>query len=355
MSPAPPILVRVVRDGVVESVHRGSVAVADADGALLAGLGEPERETYVRSAVKPLQALAVLDLLSLAGIALDRAGIAIACASHAGADDHLIEAARLLALAGLDESALRCPPALPTDLAALCAASEPTRLAHNCSGKHAGFLYAQVAAGADPARYLDLASPVQRRVRERLAEVSGTRPRGPGVDGCGAPAWRLPLTRLATAFARLARAVPAAPLAAGPADQGAPGAGANGAADRDATERALGLVVSAMTARPELVGGAGAHDTAVMIADGRVVAKRGAEAVFAAGVRGLAGGPVGVAVKVADGAGRAAGPTAGAVLAALGCTVPATVRAPEILGGDRPHGRLEVDEALDTVAAALTG
>src|SRR5680860_566400 len=110
---APPVVATVWRDGVVESVHRGSVAVAAADGTILAALGDPARATYVRSAAKPFQALAMLELLAGAAVDVDARALAIACASHQGDDLQQIEAARLLALADLDESALRCPPALP--------------------------------------------------------------------------------------------------------------------------------------------------------------------------------------------------------------------------------------------------
>jgi len=314
---APPVVATVWRDGVVESVHRGSVAVAAADGTILAALGDPARATYVRSAAKPFQALAMLELLAGAAVDVDARALAIACASHQGDDLQQIEAARLLALADLDESALRCPPALP---AAHASPSElrrdqrlPERLAHNCSGKHAGFLLATVAAGQDPSDYLQAGSLVQRRVRAALAEVTGDEPTGPGVDGCGAPAWVLPLRGLAVAFARLA-------------------AGAS---------PALAQVGASMRGHPLLIGGVDCDDSALMLADAGVVAKRGAEAVFAAGWRDPVRGPVGVAVKVEDGGSRAAGPVAAAVLAGGGASVPESVRRPVVLGGGVPHGRLE--------------
>ena len=329
-----PVLVRVVRDGVVESAHRGHVAVAAADGRLVTGLGAPHLPAYVRSAVKPFQALATLELLAHAGADLDATALAIACASHEGSDDHQIEVARVLALAGLDESALRCPPALPRAQDALLAQRVPERLAHNCSGKHAGFLYAHTAGGGQPARYLDVDVPLQARVRDHLAAVSGTQPTGPGVDGCGAPAWLLPLQGLATAFARLAAGV----------------------------TPALRRVRAAMTARPDLVGGVGTDDALLMRADARVVAKRGAEAVLGVGVagawahgvsrqgvpgQGASGeGAFGVAVKIADGGARADGPVVAALLAAAGVGVPESLRHRPVLGGGVPHGRLEVADAV---------
>jgi L-asparaginase II len=306
-----------VRDGTTESVHRGSVVVADSAGRVLAALGDAQLPTYVRSAAKPFQALATLALLDRVGVELDGPGLAIACASHEGSDTHQIEAAQLLAMAGLDESALLCPPSLPMDLATLLDQREPEALAHNCSGKHAAFLLATVAAGEDPARYLDPESAVQRAVRDALATALGAPPEGPGVDGCGAPAWRLPLSALAVGFARLA-------------------AGSHG----------LEPVRRAMRRHPDLVGGAKADDTALMQADPDVIAKRGAEAVFAAGLIAQGRGMVGVAVKIEDGGQRASAPVVAAVLEALGARVPKALRHRPVMGGGRPRGEIEVEEAV---------
>ena len=311
-------LAHLVRNGVVESVHRGHVVVCDSAGTVLASLGDAHRLTYVRSAVKPFQALATLDLLAAGGVDLDDNALAIACASHDGSDDQQIEAARLLAEAGLDEAALQCPPALPRDPETAWAQRWPHSLAHNCSGKHAAFLYACVVAGEDPASYLRIDSPLQRRVRERLEEAVGAPAQGPGIDGCGAPAWLIPLAALATGFARLAAA----------------------------RTGQLARVRDAMTTHPELIGGPASADTALMTADGRVVAKRGAEAVFAAGVTGDAHG-IGIAVKITDGA-RADASVTAAVLDALGVTTPERVRRPPVLGGGQVQGVLEI---LPPVAA----
>ncbi len=316
MTASAPVLARVVRDGVVESAHRGTLVVADAGGRVLGGIGDVARPVYVRSAAKPFQAVGTLALLDRAGVALPSEGLAIACASHVGGDAHQIEAAHLLALAGLDESALRCPPAWPDDRATLIDQGRRERLAHNCSGKHAAFLLAAVSAGEDPARYLDTGSEIQGAARDALWATTDAEPTGPGVDGCGAPAWLLPLAALATGFARLA-------------------AGSHG----------LERVRRAMRAHPDLVGGATTQDTRLMEADGRVVAKRGAEGVLAAGLA-VGGRPLGIAVKVEDGSERGAGPAVAAVLGQMGARVPGRVRAPVVLGGGEPHGRVEVDPAV---------
>lgn len=295
----------------------------DADGTLIGGLGEIDALVYPRSAVKPFQALASSQLLAAAGHTMPPRGLAVACASHDGTDDPQIEAAHLLALAGLDESALRCPPTWPLDRAALQGAAQPTALANNCSGKHAAFLWAHTATDGDPAGYLDPATPVQQRVREAIAEASGSAPTGPAVDGCGAPAWRLSLARLAVGFARLA-------------------AGTGG----------LATVRAAMAAWPELVGGANGADCELMAADPRVTAKRGAEGVLAAGMV-TPRGPVGVAVKVADGAGRAAVPPVAAVLRTLGASVPIGMLRTGIPATARPNGWIEPTPFLVDWAAEL--
>lgn len=323
-----PVVVLVVRDGVVESAHRGHAAVVDVDGGLLAGLGGADVPVYVRSAAKPFQTVATLELCDAAGVALDRDAVAIASASHSGSDSHQIEAARVLALADLDETALQCPAALPTDLPALLDQRVPTPLAHNCSGKHAAFLLAQTASGHQPAGYLDPGGPLQRLIRERLADHSGAAPSGPGVDGCGAPAWRLPLSALARAFAGLAAPPAGTPLA---------------------------RVRDAMTARPDLIGGAGSPDTELMLADARVVAKRGAEAVLAAGLTAADGRGIGVAVKIVDGGSRAAVPVVAALLEGLGGGVPAALLSPAVLGAGRPVGHLAVTAAVRETAAKLEG
>lgn len=311
-------LVEVVRDGVVESVHHGHVVLATADGSVLRSLGSPELPTYVRSAAKPFQAMATVELATTSGLALDQAGIAIASASHAAGDEHQIEAARLLAEAGLDESALRCPPALPGDLATLVdSKGRRTSLAHNCSGKHAGFLLAHVGGGGQPARYLDVEAPIQRLARDRLAEFTRSPLAGPGVDACGAPAWILPLAGLATGFAALL-------------------------ASADPYARA---VREAMMAGPHLIGGEEVVDTRLMRADERVLAKRGAEAVIGA-AWGAADGPVGLAVKVTDGGSRARDPVIATLLRALGAKVDDELTAPAVLGGGRPHGVLRVTKAV---------
>jgi L-asparaginase II len=312
-------VVAVVRGGVVEATHLAHVVVAPLAGPSAALAGDPHAQVLPRSSLKPLQAVATTALLAEAGHRLDVRQLAIAAASHTGADEHQVEAAGVLAEAGLDESALRCPPAWPADDRARSDLDAPTSLSHNCSGKHAAMLWAHTASGGDPAAYLDEGSHLQRRIRAVLADQLGG-VSGPVVDGCGAPAWRCDLTALARAFADLAAPAPREP--------------------------ALAEVAAAMRAHPALVGGHGVDDTLLMAADPRVVAKRGAEGLMAVGFDDPARGPLGICVKVLDGGDRAAGPVAAAVLEALGAVVDQAVRRPALLGGGRPQGALEVDARL---------
>lgn len=320
-------LVTVTRDGVVESVHLGEVVVATPDGAVTALVGDPDRLIYPRSALKPFQAVAVLEQLTDLGQAVEEDQLAVFCASHDGADEPQIVAASVLAEAGLDESALRCPPDWPIADRVTADLTAKTTLSHNCSGKHAAMLWAHTAAGHDPATYLDVGTVLQARIARRLADVLNEPPKGPGIDGCGAPAWVVPIGGLATGFAR---------LVAG-------------------TDPVLARTRDAMSAFPELVGGATLPDTAMMRTDSRVVAKRGADGVMGAGFVHPRIGPVGVAVKIADGGDRAAGPATAAVLEALGANVPGHVRRAAVLGGGVPHGEIVAVPALSALVTDTYG
>ena len=289
---------------------------------MLAAHGDPSVTCYPRSAVQPFHAAAALALCGTSLPPSDE--IAIMTASHVGARVHQAAVTRVLDRAGLTPRALQCPAALPVDPATLRQHPPPTRLAHNCSGKHAGFLLAEVAGHGDPAGYLAHDAPVQTAVRSWLRDVCGTDPAGPGVDGCGAPAWRLPMVALGRGFAALAAA-----------DEGI-----------------LALVADAMRTHPDLVGGDGVVDTVLMRAERRLVAKRGAEGVMGIATRGEEG-PLGVAIKVTDGAARAVGPVAVAVIERLGLRGAADLRRPPVLGGGTEHGGVEVTAGLAEALASL--
>src|SRR5262245_38324334 len=152
-----PVLVEVLRAAVVESRHRGAVAVVDADGRAVLSLGDVERPVFPRSAVKALQALVLVESGAADKYQWSEAELALACSSHNGEPEHVATAQRVLARAGLDATALRCgahPPIYQPSAAALARAGEaPSALHNNCSGKHSGFLCAACALGADPRGY----------------------------------------------------------------------------------------------------------------------------------------------------------------------------------------------------------
>ena len=284
-----PVVAEVVRNGFVESVHHGVVAVTGADGGQLLGLGPVEATVLPRSSLKPMQAVAMLR----AGADLGGELLALACASHSGEDFHQEGARRILARAGLDEAALQNTPTLPLDEGerdrALAAGTGPTRLAQNCSGKHAGMLAACVASGWDLATYRDPEHPLQRLVVEVVEELSGEPVAATTVDGCGAPALGISTLGLARAFGRIAAADPATPE---------------------------GRVAAAIRAHPEWLGGSGRDVTDLVRGVPGLIAKDGAEAVYAVG---LADGR-GLAVKIADGTDRARGVVTTAALRAHGVT-----------------------------------
>lgn len=204
-STADPIRAETVRSGLVESVDELSGCIVDTDGHVIASFGDPTHPLFYRSAIKPFQAKVTQEL----GADLPPEHLAVACSSHAGSPAHLSIVKAILENAGLDETHLQSPHGWPLSAnAARLLANQghktPRRLFHNCSGKHAGWLAACVAAGYDTATYLDPMHPLQQRVRIYVTDVTGIDPDPVGVDGCGAPTLRGNVLGLARAFARLA-------------------------------------------------------------------------------------------------------------------------------------------------------
>lgn len=311
-STPPPVLAEVVRSGFTESRHRGSVLVLGADGAATLRAGQVSQPMFPRSVNKPIQAAAMLR----AGLDLDGKLLALAAASHAGEDFHVAGVREILARAGLTESALRCPPALPMDDAVqremLRRGSGPDRVHMNCSGKHAAMLACCVAAGWPVASYLDPAHPLQVAIRGTLEDLAGEHSQATGVDGCGAPLFAVSLTGLARALRVLVTAPAGTP------------------------ER---RVADAMRAHPDWTSGSRRPERALMAAVPGLLAKSGAE-----GVQGLAlaDGRAAV-VKLEDGASRALRAVAVAVLRHLGVTSePATaldqIAHVPVLGGEQEVG-----------------
>jgi len=288
-------MVEVWRGGLVESVHAGHAVVCDATGAVLEAWGEPEALIYPRSSCKMVQALPWVES-GAAGDTPD-ALLALACASHQGAVIHTEAVGRWLAALGLSEADLRCGAHPPTDREAaealIRAGRAPGQIHNNCSGKHTGFLAHAQHLGAGP-EYVEPDHPVQRAVRAAFEELTGAPSPCHAPDGCSAP-------NFATTVAGLARAM-AAFAAAGP------GGGARA--------RAMVRLREAMMRHPEMVAGEGRACTGLMRAmGGRGAVKTGAEGVFVAI---LPQRRLGVALKIADGAGRAAETAIAALLHRLG-------------------------------------
>lgn len=301
-------------DAVVESIHLGHAVLTGADGEVLAAVGEPDRAVYVRSAAKPFQARACLDVLG-DDVTLSPAELAVAWASHRGEPDHLAAVEALLTRSRTAPDEVTTPPAVPQ----ADPAAPPTRIGHNCSGKHALFALAGRKLGVPRDRLLDRDGPLQRLVLDRLAAELG--PLGAiAVDGCGAPAVAVALTGLARGFARGATADDYRPI------------------------REAGFT------HPGLVGGEGRLESALLAAG--VLAKVGAEGVYGIGWAAADGSPRGFAIKATDGATRGVAAFALALLETIG-VVPPDTWSPEVpLGGGRPVGVIRPTGALELLADA---
>jgi L-asparaginase II len=314
MSAAPlphdPVLVEVTRGGVVESFHRGAVAVVDADGIVHTALGDIERPIFPRSAVKVLQALPLVESGAAERFGLVDEELAVTCSSHGGEAHHVRAAASMLAKAGLDDSALECGAHWPYHdgaLKALAAAGRaPGALHNNCSGKHAGFaclgcLMAAQTGRGDDARaflrgYVRPDHPVMQEVSAALQAATGwdLARSARGTDGCSIPTHAVPLRHLAHAFARVA----------------------TGVGLREGHAKAARRLREAVARAPRMVGASGRFDVRVMERLGaRVFCKGGAEAVHCAALPELG---LGIAVKMDDGNnGRASEVVMAALLRAL--------------------------------------
>ncbi|MDO0929075.1 asparaginase [Streptomyces sp. TG1A-8] len=308
----------LVRGGLVEGVHYGSVVVLGADGRILFRLGDIEAAFHPRSAVKPLQAAAMLR----AGLPLDGELLSLAAASHSGEERHLAGVRRLLGLAGLTEDHLRNVPDLPLDPAVrdtwIRDGRAPGRLAQNCSGKHAAMLWTARLNGWSLEDYLDPAHPLQQAIARTVEDLTGQRIAQVTVDGCGAPLFAVSLHGLARAAARLTTAAPGTPEA---------------------------RVADALRAYPEMASGARRDVSALMRAVPGLLAKDGFEGVQVAAL------PDGraIAVKIADGAARARVPVAAAALVRAGVDPALLVpfAGETLLGGGRPVGCVRPVRDLD--------
>jgi L-asparaginase II len=191
------VLAEVIRGGCVESTHRGSAVVVDADGDVLASWGDPGRRILPRSSLKPAQASAMVR----SGLDLDDHLLALAAASHSGETFHRESVQSLLDEAGIDADMLGNPSDLPYGMRAreefLAAGRVRSKIAMNCSGKHAAMLITTARHGWSIPDYVDPEHPLQRLIREEISVLAGEQPWTVTVDGCGAPLFGLSLTGLA--------------------------------------------------------------------------------------------------------------------------------------------------------------
>lgn len=294
-------LVELTRGRIVESIHRGDLAIVDATGKLLYSVGSPqEKVAFIRSSSKPIQAVPVVESGAIDHFGLTERELAIFCASHSAEPIHVETVRSVLQKIGLSESALQCGKHLPLDKKAaedlIRQGIEATEVHCNCSGKHSGMLTLAQQMGWDVSTYTDLQNPVQQAMRGVMSRFSGLQPEEIeiGVDGCGVPVFGLPIYNMALAWARLSD----------PSSMPLP------------TQQAVARITRAMTAWPQLIAGSGRLCTALMRQlNGRVVSKSGAEGVYCAT---LLGKGIGIAVKIEDGNGRATGPVIIEALRQLG-------------------------------------
>ena len=276
--------VQLLREGIVESTHVAHVVVCDSRGRNLSVAGNPEMGTFIRSALKPFQALAVTSAGVLERYDLDDKDLAIMCGSHRGTMKQVRQAFHILWKADVAPTALQCP--VPPD--------RKSPLEHNCSGKHAGMLAVCQQRNWPLESYLDRNHPVQKLIASRVSELLGM-PSDEFIcahDDCGAPTYFMQLSQMATLFAMLS----------------------------SGNSLDMERIIRAMTHHPEMVGGADAFDTRLMeLTDGELVSKSGAEGIQCIG---RVGEGLGIAIKVLDGSKRAKYATAIFTLRQLGWILP---------------------------------
>ncbi len=310
-------LAETTRDGLVESVHYGSLIATAPNGTTVVEAGEPDAPIYPRSALKPLQAVALVR----AGLDIPDNLLALAAASHSGAAMHQEGSRQILKLHGLEESALENSTDLPYGTAEreewLRSGNGSTQLAQNCSGKHAAMASVCVINGWPVQGYLDPEHPLQVLVRDTITELTGEDAAAVSTDGCGTPLFAHTLHGMARAYGRLASA---------------PG------------DSAEGRVANAMRKHPEMVAGEGRDVTELMRAVPGLLAKDGFEGLQLVG---LADG-TGLAIKISDGGDRARMPVTVRVLESIGLdgVTLAGLASPPVLGGGRPVGVLRAADSL---------
>ncbi len=298
------VLAEYVRDGFVESVHRGYLLALNADGSTALELGDSSALIFPRSTVKSIQGSAMVR----AGLQLEPRLLALGCSSHSGSESHLSAVREILALANLDESALQCMLDKPLgDLERRAWGEKPaTRIAMNCSGKHAAMLLTCVSNGWPIANYLDPSHPLQIAIKSELETLSGEKITLTSTDGCGAPLFLI-------SVAGLARAIRNVTISQDPIHQ---------------------AVMTASRAFPEMVAGKGRLTTQMMESVPGLYMKDGAEAVEVAS---MTDGRT-LVFKVSDGSLRPFRVLVHAGLKKLGIDSP--YEPENVLGGDRIIGTI---------------
>jgi L-asparaginase II len=298
------VLAEYVRDGVVESVHRGYLVALNSDGSVNLALGTSEQLIFPRSTIKSIQGAAMVR----AGLKLEPRLLALGCSSHSGSEEHLTAVREILAMAKLDESALQCMLDKPLgELERRAWGDKPaTRISMNCSGKHAAMLLTCVTNGWPIENYLDPAHPLQVAINAELEALAGETITLTSTDGCGAPLFLISVLGLA-------RAIRAITISTDPIHQS---------------------VLDAARAFPEMVAGKGRLTTQMIEAVPGLYMKDGAEAVEVASM------PDGrtLVFKVSDGSLRPFRVLIHAGLKRLGIDSP--YEAENVLGGDRIIGTI---------------
>ena len=298
------VLAELVRSGLIESTHSGHLILMAADGSDLLTLGDVEAEIYPRSAIKSLQAAAMVR----AGLNLNDEQLALVCASHGGTNRHQEVALEILRSVGLSESELQNTPDAPLDREARIKWGDKpaTSLAANCSGKHSGMLATCVVNGWNIKTYRDVDHPLQLAIAREITELIGKSIDRVSIDGCGAPLFSMSTRSIAVAARKM----------------------------RMASDPVFARVISAGLKHPEMILAEGAFDTRMMRAVPGLFVKGGAESVMLAS---LADGSA-IAWKISDGSNRVNGPLMKAALAKFGINIEG--EAIDVLGGGNVVGSL---------------
>lgn len=299
----------LTRGKIVECIHFGAAAVVDSHGHLLASLGDPQLTTFLRSSAKPFQALPFIQTGGHEKYKLNPREIALMCSSHSGTDEHVDAVKGMQEKVGVTVDDLMCGQHYPIHEGSADAMKMrgelPTPYRHNCSGKHTGMLAHALLRGAPIQNYIDFQHPVQVSILKAFAEMCGltTGQVELGIDGCSAPNFAVPLYNAALGYARLCDPFELTP-------------------ERAAACRTIS---SAMMANPDMVGGPGRFDTALMkTGAGKILVKGGAEGFQSVGLLPGALGPdspgIGISIKISDGdpSDRARNGVALAILKELG-------------------------------------